>query len=161
MTIKQAAQQAIAIQNGCNLSGIAISFAEVLTEAIWPEARRTGKGTQWVNMHPIATLFISKLCDLNRYRDSFMEVSSAYDLVQRMAEDIPCEDSAAAAAAKAEYLGKGGSDLSEAIETRPCEYCGHPPSLHGLNTDPGQHCNGDDTLGYGLCVCPGYRPCEE
>jgi hypothetical protein len=37
MTIQHAAQSALDCQNGCNLSGIAQTFARVLTEAIWPD----------------------------------------------------------------------------------------------------------------------------
>jgi len=38
---------------------------EIVHEVIWPEARRLGKGTEWVNRHPICVLFLSKLGSLN------------------------------------------------------------------------------------------------
>jgi hypothetical protein len=65
MTIQQAAKTAIECQDACNLSGVLASFKEIVHEVIWPEARRVGKGTEWVNQHPIVTLFLSKLCSLN------------------------------------------------------------------------------------------------
>jgi hypothetical protein len=65
MTLQQAAQQALDVQNACNLSGVLASFKEIVHEVIWPEARRLGKGTEFVNTHPIATLFLSKLTSLN------------------------------------------------------------------------------------------------
>jgi hypothetical protein len=66
MTIQQAAKTALECQDACNLSGVLASFKEIVHEVIWPEARRLGKGTEWVNTHPIVTLFLSKLWSLNR-----------------------------------------------------------------------------------------------
>jgi hypothetical protein len=65
MTIQQAARVALDCQDGCNLSGVLASFKEIVHEVIWPEARRLAKGTEFVNTHPIVTLFLSKLCSLN------------------------------------------------------------------------------------------------
>ena len=66
MTIQQAAQTALDVQEACNLSGVLASFKEIVHEVIWPEARRLGKGTEWVNQHPICTLLLGKLGSLNR-----------------------------------------------------------------------------------------------
>jgi hypothetical protein len=65
MTIQQAARTALECQDACNLSGVLASFKEIVHEVIWPEARRLGKGTEWVNRHPICVLFLSKLGSLN------------------------------------------------------------------------------------------------
>ena len=65
MTIQQAAQQALDVQNACNLSGVLRTFNEVVSEVLWPESRRNGGGTRFVNLHPIATLFLYKLAALN------------------------------------------------------------------------------------------------
>lgn len=64
-TMQEAAQMALDCQNGCNLSGIALAFSEIVRDTLWEEARRLGKGTDWVNRHPICTLFLDKLSDLN------------------------------------------------------------------------------------------------
>lgn len=66
MTLQRAAQLALQVQDACNLSGVVRSFDQVMT-AVWDEARRSEKGTDWVNTHPIALLFVSKICDLSRY----------------------------------------------------------------------------------------------
>jgi len=70
MSIEDAANQALEVQNATNLSGVAHSFAEVLSFALWPEARELGQGTDWVNTHPISKLFVSKLVDLSEYQDA-------------------------------------------------------------------------------------------
>jgi hypothetical protein len=66
MNIQQAARTALDCQDACNLSGVLASFKEIVHEVLWPEARRLGHGTKWVNEHPICTLFLSKLGSLNR-----------------------------------------------------------------------------------------------
>jgi hypothetical protein len=65
MTIQQAAQQALDVQNACNLSGVLRTFHQVASEVLWPESRRNGGGTRFVNLYPIATLFLYKLASLN------------------------------------------------------------------------------------------------
>ena len=86
MTIQQAAQEALDVQNACNLSGVAKSFADVL-DAIWTEARKQGKGTDFVNTHPIVTLFLSKLVSLNQH-DTDLAFSMAYDAVKILANEV-------------------------------------------------------------------------
>lgn len=65
MTIQEAAKEAIDCQNSINVSGVLRTFQKIVSDVIWPEADRLGKGTDWVNRHPIVTLFLSKLCSLN------------------------------------------------------------------------------------------------
>jgi DTW domain-containing protein YfiP len=81
MTLQDAAQTAIDVQDAVNLSGVLASFHHVVIDALWPEARRLNKGTEWVNQHPICTLFLDKLADLNRRGD----FSSAYTEVKLLA----------------------------------------------------------------------------
>jgi hypothetical protein len=61
------------------------SFKEIVHEVIWPEARRLGKGTEWVNSHPVVTLFLSKLCSLNRgyYKCDYLYASDACEALAR------------------------------------------------------------------------------
>jgi DTW domain-containing protein YfiP len=82
MTLQEAAQTALEVQNACNLSGVLASFHHVVIDALWPEARRLNKGTEWVNQHPICTLFLDKLSDLNRRGDFY----SAYNEVEHLAK---------------------------------------------------------------------------
>jgi hypothetical protein len=89
-TIKDAAETALQVQDGCNLSGILQSFTEIVINTIWPAAREQGNGTEWVNQHPICTLFLDKLTSLNRTqclcRDNMNSFGTAYESVVRMAK---------------------------------------------------------------------------
>jgi hypothetical protein len=82
MMIQEVAQTALDVQNAVNLSGVLQSFRDIVMDVLWPEARRLGKGTDWVNHHPICTLFLNKLSDLNRRPDYF----KAYVEVQELCE---------------------------------------------------------------------------
>jgi len=53
-------QNALRSQSGCNLSGIVHTFSETLPK-IWADAREQGKGTEWVNTHPICVLFAEQI----------------------------------------------------------------------------------------------------
>jgi hypothetical protein len=85
ITIKQAAQSALDVQDAVNLSGVLRSFHELVVDVLWPEARRLGEGTDWVNSHAIVALFLWKLTDLN----GSQEFSQAYAEVKRIAADGP------------------------------------------------------------------------
>src|SRR5882757_2931936 len=61
----QAAKLALDVQNASNLSGVVHSLDEIVSDVLWPEARRQGKGTKYVNQHAIVTLFLHKLTSLN------------------------------------------------------------------------------------------------
>ncbi len=87
MTIQQAAESALALQDGVNLSGIAHTLARICSEALWPEARRLNEGTKWVNQHPILTVLLDKLTDLNA--DSSRDVFAAYIAVEHIAKGTP------------------------------------------------------------------------
>jgi hypothetical protein len=84
MNMREAAQEALTAQDAVNLSGVLRSFAEIVSEVIWPEARRLGLGTSFVNEHPICTLFLVKLSDLN---GGEAEYSRAYDAVRKLATE--------------------------------------------------------------------------
>lgn len=65
MTLKEAAQQALDIQDACNLSGVAFAFAravQAVCDASHIEPRR---GTDWRNTHPIVTMHLLKMAELN------------------------------------------------------------------------------------------------
>lgn len=65
MTIQQAAQWALQVQDAPNLSGVVKSLASPVIDALWEEARKQDKGTRWVAQHPIVTMFLLKMCELN------------------------------------------------------------------------------------------------
>jgi hypothetical protein len=62
---QQAAQTALDVENTISLSGVLHTLDHVITDVIWPEARKQGKGTEFINTHPIVTLFLHKLTTLN------------------------------------------------------------------------------------------------
>jgi hypothetical protein len=64
MNYQEAAQWAIDCQDACNLSGVTHAFDKAVS-AVFEEAQKQGKGTDWINKNPIVTLFLSKLCSLN------------------------------------------------------------------------------------------------
>lgn len=67
MTYKRAAELSLQCQDAVNLSGVLASFKQAVHEAIWPEARKNEKGTDYVNKHPIVFLFLYQLMALNGY----------------------------------------------------------------------------------------------
>jgi hypothetical protein len=87
LTMKQAAQMALDVQNAVNLSGVVHSFAEVM-HTLSEEANRIGQGTEWKNMHSVVTLFLDKLASLNGYGyDSTSHVNRAFDAVKQLARE--------------------------------------------------------------------------
>jgi hypothetical protein len=64
MTYKQAAQAALDVQNASNLSGVCYTLAQAM-EAVCDEAYKHAHGTEWKNSHPIVTLFLLKMAELN------------------------------------------------------------------------------------------------
>jgi hypothetical protein len=65
MTLQQAAQLALDCQDACNLSGVLKTYTTVVFDVLWPYARLMNHGTRWVNTHPVCTLFLCKLAELN------------------------------------------------------------------------------------------------
>lgn len=85
-TYQELAQQALDVQDACNLSGVVHSFSQGM-ETLWAEARSRNQGTAWVNEHPIVTLFLDKLASLNRTQDlANPAISAAYDRVYAIVE---------------------------------------------------------------------------
>jgi hypothetical protein len=72
--------RALDAQSACNISGIVHAFSDVL-ERVWNEANETGKGTEFVNTHPISRLYAEQIAFLsgagvpsrgdNDYTDAF------------------------------------------------------------------------------------------
>ena len=58
-------QDAITVQDGVNLSGIVYDFARILPK-IWEESNAAGRGTAFVNTHPICILFADKIKDMTK-----------------------------------------------------------------------------------------------
>ena len=54
---------ALHVQDASNLSGVVRSMCGAMSD-LWAMARAMGKGTDWVNNHPICRLFASKIAHL-------------------------------------------------------------------------------------------------
>ena len=78
-------QNAIDVQDACNLSGVVHTFSDVISR-IWWEANKRGEGTNWVNTHPIVVLYVSKLATLSD-SDSCLAFSRAYETVTKHLEE--------------------------------------------------------------------------
>lgn len=63
-SLKELAQEAILLQDGCNLSGIVYSFSRSISD-VREHLRAEGKeSTDNVNQHPICILYASKIASL-------------------------------------------------------------------------------------------------
>lgn len=58
------ADEALLVQSACNLSGVAHALSQAL-DKIWKHAQEKGKGMDWVNQHPIVSMYLNQLCHLN------------------------------------------------------------------------------------------------
>lgn len=77
-TMKELAQEALDVQDACNLSGVIHSWSEVITQLrkILPNG-----GTQVLSLHPINKLFAAKVIELTcmgfakqeKYEEAFRE----------------------------------------------------------------------------------------
>ncbi len=81
--LKQAASDAILIQDACNLSGVVRSWSQHLT-TLWKVAQAEGHGTEWVNTHPINQLFSDKVAQLTQGTTS--GYSAAYEACRALAD---------------------------------------------------------------------------
>lgn len=62
--IQELAQEALDVQNACNLSGVIHRWSDVISD-LWSIAQESSRGTEWVNRHPINKAFASKVGDLS------------------------------------------------------------------------------------------------
>lgn len=56
-------------QDACNLTGVVYEFSRIISE-IRNEANKLGKGTDWVNNHPICVAFSDKIRHLTKSDDT-------------------------------------------------------------------------------------------
>lgn len=74
-TLKQLAQEAISVQNACNLCGVAQSFAKAMIDL----GDHT-KGTDERNTHPVSILWADKIAALTGTQQmGLLEVMRAYE----------------------------------------------------------------------------------
>lgn len=84
-TIKKAAQFSMDIQDACNAGAIIYDMPKVV-DVLWREARLYEYGTDYVNEHPILTLILDKLLQLNgrKPQEDSVRFSEAYRNVSKM-----------------------------------------------------------------------------
>ncbi len=80
-TIKELAQEAIDVQDACNLSGVVFSFARAMTDMC-----EHVSGTDARNTHPICVLWADKIAHLTGTQGLGNDaVMKAYDEVYKLA----------------------------------------------------------------------------
>jgi hypothetical protein len=76
-TWKELAEQALAVQDACNLSGVVISFATIIKEVRARLEEEKQGGTDNVNTHPVCVLFADKIAHLTGTQSLGNDVVSA------------------------------------------------------------------------------------
>lgn len=84
-TMQQLAQEALDVQDACNLSGVVLGFGRSITELRQHLTGTPGFCTDALNQHPICKLWASKIADLSRVEYGAMAFGDAYDACRRMA----------------------------------------------------------------------------
>lgn len=79
--LQRIAREASECQDACNLSGVAHAMDRAVS-VLW---KVNTQGTEWVNRHPVMTLFLSKLCSLNGgyYECDYFHASDACEALAR------------------------------------------------------------------------------
>ncbi len=85
--LKELAEEAIACQDACNLSGVVHCYSTAMTQ-LWAIAHEQKKGTDWVNTHPVAFLFAYKCMALAGYEP----LSAPFEKAYLACEEILKED---------------------------------------------------------------------
>jgi len=80
--------EALKVQDACNLSGVVHKWSEFMT-SLWARAREQGKGTDWVNRHPVCAMFADKVAHITRTQgqeERWQTLDHAYE-VANLAKD--------------------------------------------------------------------------
>ena len=76
-SLKELAQEALQVQDACNLSGVAHAFADVLRDLGDHTA-----GTDERNTHPVVRVFLNKMIDL-----AGQDTTADWNAVHELADD--------------------------------------------------------------------------
>jgi len=91
-SIQQLAQEALDVQDACNLSGVVHGFSRAITDlrAVLIQAGIMSCGTDVINQHPICVLWADKIAHLTKTQVCGNDrVSDAYQEVHNMASGSP------------------------------------------------------------------------
>lgn len=72
------------IQNACNLTGVVHEFSRTV-KLVREEADKLGKGTDYINTHPVVVAFVDKLVSLSGH--SFSNALKAHGVCQDKADE--------------------------------------------------------------------------
>ena len=92
-TLTQLAQEALDVQDACNLSGVALGFGRAMVDL-----RQHVGGGDPMRTHPITLLWIDKLSDMTGRKDGhavWFGAASPYDECQRLASATDAQTDAA------------------------------------------------------------------
>lgn len=83
-TLKELAQEALDVQNACNLSGVVISFTRVIQEL---KLHYPGDSAHDFNKLPIIAMWADKIASLTGTQNmGAVQYSSIYDTVTKLSE---------------------------------------------------------------------------
>lgn len=85
-TIKDLAQEAIDVQDACNLSGVVHGFSRAITDLRAHLEKEPNFSTDKLNTHPICVMWSDKISSLST-SSTFTGFSKAYEVVQKLAND--------------------------------------------------------------------------
>jgi len=93
-TIKQLAQEALDVQDACNLSGVIHSWSRAIGE-LWKHTEGVPRrGTAWVNLHPINQLWADKVASLTNTQtlghDGVLRAYARVTELAQMEDDHEC-----------------------------------------------------------------------
>jgi hypothetical protein len=84
-SIQEMAQEALWVQDACNLSGVVHTFSQTMTLLRKILEQEPGFSTDKLNKHPIAVLYASKIASLTSSDSNF---SIAFEECQKLAEKV-------------------------------------------------------------------------
>lgn len=89
--VLKALEDALVVQNACNLSGVVFSWARHM-QAVCDAANQYGKGTDWKNHHPVNVLFASKVASLTGSEEGlgyYNANEAACDILRANSIEVP------------------------------------------------------------------------
>lgn len=86
--VYEAARNALLVQSACNLTAVSKAFAEAML-VLSRESTRLGLGSEWVNSHPITTLFVSQIAHLSGAHEGvkFIDYSHAFEACEKLSQE--------------------------------------------------------------------------
>ena len=83
-TMKDLCQEALDVQDACNLSGVVHSFSRTITELRTLVEQEPGFSTDKLNRHPVCVMFSSKIASLTG-SEGYTNFKEAYAFCQQQA----------------------------------------------------------------------------